>query len=243
MAIKAAVRKILSILRIRRFRMVFFRLDMETTPRHPPPVAEEVGIERISLEAAESFKDYEDNWLTRAAVIERILNGHDLFVVRRGSERANYNWVLYRGFYIYGLDHWFELPERCAYLCGTYTPQAYRRQGLSRLNHLHIFEYLRGRGVRTLFLIVVPDNEPSLANVRKLGFEEYQRGGVLRLGTVWFYHFDGPRGRKRLVLVSRRPNERLNQLAFTDFIKGEEIAVGASTPIPPSAAEGERMAP
>ncbi|MCL5270240.1 MAG: GNAT family N-acetyltransferase [bacterium] len=220
---KSAFARILAFLRIKRNRMLFFRLDLDPRLHAGRPAVEGLAIEQVSEAGAENLRDFEDSWLTRAQMIERIRQGQDLFIVRCGGEKANYRWVLYRRFFVAGLDRWFELPTGCAYLSGVYTRPAYRRRGIARFSYAHVFDHLLGRGVRTVFLNVDTTNEPSLRNVRKLGFQEYQRGELIRLGFIRIYRIVNTAGTHCLIRISRRPDARLNRLCFTDGLATEDV--------------------
>ncbi|MCL5270536.1 MAG: GNAT family N-acetyltransferase [bacterium] len=217
---KPALTRILALLRIRHDRILFFRLDLDAATPDPAAPAGGPTIERVTPEAARMLKDYEDAWLTRADMTERIRQGNDLFIVHHNGEKASYNWALYGRFFVASLDHAFELPEGGAYLSGAYTRPAFRRLGLSRLGYAHILAYLRRRGIRTVFLNVAADNEPSLGNVRKLSFRDYQQADLLRLGIVRLYRLAGPGGVRRFACFSRRPNAPMNRAFFTDFMAG-----------------------
>lgn len=127
----------------------------------------------------------------RVDIVARHRAGQRCFLACHGGEVVHAAWLAFGSCYSYMLDRSFELAADEAYLHGSFTQPAFRRQGLQRACAGHRLQVMRARGFRRVVGLVDPHNRLAMRSDPKTG---YLRAGVSgfveAFGVRFYFHHD-----------------------------------------------------
>jgi hypothetical protein len=153
-------------------RLVFFRERIDTQPDH------DEDLHEVRLATAEDIageKQFENQFLAKHKAIERIQNGHFLFILKRNGEIASSRWVERKEAKIPWFDNLpLKLPADVVYGSHAYTSEKYRNQSLNTKIKKAIYSFLKERSVKYYISVVSPGNAPMLRIQEKTNAEKYQ---------------------------------------------------------------------
>jgi len=166
---------------------VFMRLDLTHLPERPPGT---LGFHLASRDDIESEADYYDGWATREDAVERLREGHQLFLVRQHGKIICFAWSERHKMRIRCLALESPIPDSLVYLTGVYTVPTMRGQGLAYRLRLETAHYWKLQGCTHAMLAVDRENTASLNLQRKLGYRPYQIVHFRRIGSARFYRVE-----------------------------------------------------
>lgn len=154
--------------------LIFFELDLQHTVL-PQSDAQNLDFFKVEPCHLDDVEGYHDGWFDRETALQRINDGHLLFVIRESQEMAFFQWIELHATKIPSIDlSTITLPEKTACMAYMFTKPAYRgRRYASKAKPL-VLHYLREHGYQYLFLVIAPENTISQRVNKKAGFQEYQ---------------------------------------------------------------------
>jgi hypothetical protein len=184
-------------------RLVFFRERIDTQPDH------DEDLHEVRLATAEDIageKQFENQFLAKHKAIERIQNGHFLFILKRNGEIASSRWVERKEAKIPWFDNLpLDLPPEVVYGSHAYTREKYRNQGLNTRIKKGIHSFLKKRNVQYYVGVVSTGNAPMLKIQEKTQAEQYQIVYYIRYLFVRRYRVEkfGCKESKSFVCISK----------------------------------------
>lgn len=154
--------------------LIFFEIDLQQTFITNPD-AQEVDFLKVKPKDLEFIGGYHDGWFDREQALQRLKEGHLLFVIKDRQDMAFFQWIeLYKS-KIPSLDlSSFPLSEKTACMAYIFTKLEYRGRGYASKAKPLVLDYLREYGYHDVFLVIAPENTISQRVNKKAGFKEYQ---------------------------------------------------------------------
>jgi len=112
---------------------------------------------------------------------EGISKRHLCFVAYMDGEIVHYKWVALNEAYVSELGRKMHFDSNSAYIYSSYTVPEYRGFGLDPKVTTEAFDYLHGKGIEKVYILVRHSNLPSLRALRKVG---YRRMGEIRFSQL-----------------------------------------------------------
>ena len=122
----------------------------------------------------ENEKEYFDGWYDRRMAIKQLEKGDVLLTYKFNGVMIFFQWLVFERVYIRAVNLSFSIPDSTAYMAYTYTLPEHRRMKVASMAKARALKYLRGLGYKKAFILVKPENEPSIKVNRNAGFREYQ---------------------------------------------------------------------
>jgi len=135
----------------------------------------------------ENKAQYFDGWFKKRTAVKRLKKGSVLLTKKSNNKMVFFQWIDSNDAYAPPLDLTFALPNHTAYMTYIYTLPEYRGRKIAKKAKLSALKYLQESQYKNVFLIIAPENIPSI-NVNKFaGFNEYQTVNYRRWLFVKYY--------------------------------------------------------
>lgn len=127
----------------------------------------------------------------RADIDERQRAGQRCFIAHHRGQVVHAAWLAFGTCYSYMLDRTYELADDQAYLHGSFTQPAFRRQGVQLAGTCHRLQVLRERGFRRVLGLVDPYNRLANRTNPKTGYTPAGVSGFVEtFGLRFYFHRD-----------------------------------------------------
>ena len=118
------------------------------------------------------------------AMEQGIRKGHLCFIVDMDGEIVHYKWVAFDEAYVSELKRDIYFDSDSAYIYSSYTVPDCRGFGLDPKVTTKVFDYLYGKGIEKVYILVRHNNLPSLRVMQKVG---YRKMGEIRFIQVFSF--------------------------------------------------------
>jgi hypothetical protein len=152
-------------------------------------------------------ESYKDVWNTKSKAIEKLKDGHLLFLIKKEGKNVLYGWVELRKINI----PWIRIknmsiPPDVGYLANVYTPPAFQGR-LIGLRFLKSYEkyLLSHTSIRRIFCITVANNRGSNGNLIHAGYTVYQKVNFIKILFLKIYiatSIDETKSENRKIFIS-----------------------------------------
>lgn len=154
--------------------LIFFELELQQT-LFPPSDDQDVDFLKVESKDIECSEGYHDGWFDREQALQRLEEGHLLFVVKDHQNIAFFQWIELYTSKIPSIEvSSFPLPEKTACMAYIFTKPEYRGRGYVSKAKPLVLHYLQEQGYHDVFLVIAPENTISQRVNKKVGFREYQ---------------------------------------------------------------------
>jgi len=148
---------------------------------------DDIYFYQASREDIENVEKYFDGWFTKKEALKRLDEGYILFLVKREDEIVIYEWLELKKVEMPFIELSFFVPDKVAYIAALYTVPEYRLKGFAARAILLVFKYLQEHGYQKVFIVIEPDNVPSIRLNKNIGFNEYQTVTYWRVLFLRYY--------------------------------------------------------
>ncbi len=155
-------------------KLIFFELDLQKNFLALSN-ADNVDFVKIKPQELEFVEEYHDGWFDREKALQRLEQGHLLFVMKDQQNIAFFQWIELHRTKIPSIDLFsITLPEKTACMAYIFTKAEYRGRGFASKAKPLVLHYLQEQGYLSIFLVIAPENSISQQVNKKVGFKEYQ---------------------------------------------------------------------
>ena len=123
--------------------------------------------------------------------MEALKRGHLCFIAEIEGEIVHYKWVTFDEVYVSELKRKMHLNCNSAYIYAVYTVPRFRGLGIDPKVTISVFDYLYGKGVEKVHILVSSSNFPSLRVVQKVGYRKMGEIGFLQVFSYKKYAYKG----------------------------------------------------
>ncbi len=164
--------------------LIFFHFDLNNiTNDFKKPYT----FHPATIEDVKRAQNYYERWFTKNEAIQRLKNGHRLFVLFSENEMVFMRWIDFKKVVINYFDLHFDIPDNFAYVTGVYTAPEFRRKNIGFKMANEINHYLKNNRINHTFSVVDPENTAALKLNKKLGGKEYQFVNYKRYAFIRYY--------------------------------------------------------
>lgn len=163
-------------------KLIFVHLDL-TNIQHK--FEESYSFSIVTKGDIQYKQDYNDGWYDKKTAINRIKNGHCLFVFKKEGKMIYFVWIEKKATIRWFNLH-FNLPSDMVYQTGEYTVPQYRGKGLPSKIKKEIYNYLKKDGINHVVAVIDPLNTISLKINNSIGFKEYQ---IVDYKRFWLFRY------------------------------------------------------
>jgi RimJ/RimL family protein N-acetyltransferase len=205
--------------------LIFFEQNLQRR-QLPDTSAAEEAVRKTEPADLEGAEDYHDGWFNQEQAIQRIRDGHLLFIRKKEGNMAFFQWIEVGKTSIPSIDlEGIELPQKTLCMAYSFTKPNYRKQGLASKTKSQVVDYLCQQGYRTMFLVISPENSASIKVNKRSRFTEYQevayRKVFFRKRLLFGYYWVKEFGTRRRRLFGRK-NPNIRRMLWSTFLKTEE---------------------
>jgi len=163
--------------------LVFVHLDLKNIQSK---LEESHNFSIATVDDIQYQQDYDDGWYDKKTAIERIENGHRLFVFKEKERMIYFVWIENK-VTIKWFNLHFDLPSDLVYHTGEYTLPQYRGKGIPSKIKIDVYNYLKKDGIKHVICVIDPLNTISLKINKRIGFKEYQIAVYRRFWLFKYY--------------------------------------------------------